>query len=102
MPRKPQTDEQKDAKRAQIIAAAMELIEEGTDPTMRAIGKRTGMAAMTAYTYVEGHEEIIDALAGYALDPEGQSAAYLDWFFDNIPVGHPVAQQIIKDGKAIR
>ncbi len=102
MPRKPLTENEKEATRIKAIAAGMELIERGEAVTIRNVAREMGRSAMGLYTYFKGHNEIIDALAGYALASELQSAAYWKWFFATIPIGHPVAQQIIKDGKAIQ
>ncbi len=67
--------------RAQVVATALELVEsEGLSAlSMRRLGARLGIEAMTLYTYVESKDDLLDALAGTVLSRLALPEENLDW-----------------------
>jgi len=55
--------------REQVVTTALELVEEqGLDAlSMRRLGARLGIEAMTLYTYVSSKDDLLDAVAGTVL-----------------------------------
>lgn len=102
MPRKPLTDDQKSGIRTRAIAAAMDRIERGEKPTIRGIASEIGISAMSLYTYFEGSGEMFNILANKIHEGRHMSDVYTEWFFANVPIGHPAAQRLIQEGRAIR
>ena len=56
--------------RARIVAAAVDFIDEEGLPglTMRRLGERLGVEAMSLYRYVPGREELLDAVVEHVMD----------------------------------
>ena len=102
MPRKPLTDEQRAETRTRAIEGAMALIERGEKPTIRKVASEIAISAMSLYTYFEGSEEMFNILANKIHEGQYMSHAYLEWCFANVPIGHPAAQRLIQEGRAIK
>ncbi len=54
--------------RAEILAAARELIRAGDELSMRAVARTVGMTAPGLYRYVDGHDDLVDLLGGALYD----------------------------------
>jgi TetR/AcrR family transcriptional regulator, tetracycline repressor protein len=67
--------------REQVVASALELVEEdGLDGlSMRRLGARLGIEAMTLYTYVESKDDLLDAVAESVLSDLELPDESLDW-----------------------
>jgi AcrR family transcriptional regulator len=75
-------DAQGDAVRARLLESALALIEEGTEPTMRAVAARAGTSERTIYRYFESHEVLVEALAPLFV---GKSGVALCGTFAELP-----------------
>ncbi len=53
---------QTEAARDALVATALALIEEGTEPTMRAVAVAAGVAERTIYRYFSSREDLFDGL----------------------------------------
>lgn len=67
--------------REQVVAGALALVEEEglAALSMRRLGARLGIEAMTLYTYVESKDDLLDALAGTVLAGLELPDESLDW-----------------------
>lgn len=50
--------------RKEILVAARDLVRQGEEINMRAVGRAVGMTAPALYRYVDGHEDLLDLLGG--------------------------------------
>ncbi|MBA3800715.1 MAG: WHG domain-containing protein, partial [Geodermatophilaceae bacterium] len=50
--------------RYEILAAARDLVRQGEEINMRAVGRAVGMTAPALYRYVDGHDDLLDLLGG--------------------------------------
>ncbi len=50
--------------RHEILAAARDLVRQGEEINMRAVGRAVGMTAPALYRYVDGHDDLLDLLGG--------------------------------------
>lgn len=48
--------------RDEILVAARDLVRQGEEINMRAVGRAVGMTAPALYRYVDGHEDLLDLL----------------------------------------
>ncbi len=94
-----------------IVAAAIEMADaEGvTGVTMRRLGQRLGVEAMSLYRYVNGREDLLEGVTSQLVDqvssdPEGQLTssdgwqAYLQWFAHSVrdvAIAHPLLFPLI-------
>ena len=50
--------------RDEILVAARDLVRQGEEINMRAVGRAIGMTAPALYRYVDGHDDLLDLLGG--------------------------------------
>lgn len=110
-PDRPLTADRQPLSRELVIAAAIEHVDADgiASLTMRGLGKRLGVEAMSLYRYVNGREDLLegvvaglmdqlDADPGDRLQPEDGWQAYLQWVAHEVramALAHPSAFPLV-------
>lgn len=91
------TDRHRALSRERIVAAALELIDEGgmAALTMRALGQRLGVEAMALYHYFPSKQALLEAIGEAGRDVESLFGGYFD---DATASGMPAGELIVELG----